>query len=62
VDISGAKGMLLTLSPGDGDRSGSHPAAQPTYTLLWERDGLLHELETDGLSRDALLETARSVR
>jgi hypothetical protein len=64
VDISGAKGMLLTLSPGDRDRdrSDSQPLARPTYTLLWERDGLLHELETDVLSRDDLLETARSVR
>jgi len=36
--------------------------AGPTHTLLWERDGLLHELEADSLSKQELLQVARSVR
>ena len=55
VDVGGATGMLLTLDP-SGQSSGF------TYTLLWERDGLLHELESDSLSRQELLDIARSVR
>jgi hypothetical protein len=55
IDVGGATGMLLTLEPGV-------ETSRPTYTLLWERDGLLHELESDSLSRQELLETARSVR
>lgn len=51
VDVSGAAGALLTF--GDG---------APLYTVLWERDGLLHELETDKLSSTELLQVARSVR
>jgi hypothetical protein len=53
VDVKGATGMLLTLDvQGDG----------LSYTVLWERDGLLLELETDSLSQQQLLEIARSVR
>jgi hypothetical protein len=59
VDVGGATGMLLTLDPEGGDASGR---THPTYTVLWERDGLLLELETDSLSRESLLEIARSVR
>jgi hypothetical protein len=55
VDLRGATGMLLTLSPESG-------RAPETYTVLWERDGLLLELETDSLTVDQLLAVARSVR
>lgn len=60
VDIKGATGMLLTLD----SQSGIHTpgSVRPTFTVLWERDGLLLELETDGLSQEHLLEIARSVR
>jgi hypothetical protein len=53
VDLGGTSGMLLALDP---EISGQ------TYTVLWERDGLLHELETNTLPRDELLQVARSVR
>jgi hypothetical protein len=59
VDIKGATGMLLTL---DSRSEPSSRAAHPTYTVLWERDGLLLELETDTLSQERLIEIARSVR
>jgi hypothetical protein len=55
VDVKGATGMLLTLDSPDR-------AFRPAYTVLWERDGLLLELETDGLSQENLLDIARSVR
>ena len=55
VDVGGTPGMLLTLDP-DREATGT------MYTLLWERDGLLHELESDSLSRQELLAIARSVR
>jgi hypothetical protein len=55
VDVKGATGMLLTFDSPDR-------AARPAYTVLWERDGLLLELETGGLSQEALLDIARSVR
>jgi hypothetical protein len=51
VEVSGVSGTLLTMS-----RQGE------TYTVLWERDGLLLELETDTLSKDEVLRIARSVR
>jgi hypothetical protein len=51
VDVSGAPGVLLTF---DGD--------PPKYTVIWERDGLLHELETCRLDADQLLRIAQSVR
>jgi hypothetical protein len=51
VEVSGVPGTLLTMS-----RQGE------TYTVLWERDGLLLELETDTLSKDEALRIARSVR
>jgi hypothetical protein len=51
VDIAGAPGVLLTF---EGD--------QPKHTVIWERDGLLHELETDRLDADQLLHIAQSVR
>jgi hypothetical protein len=55
VDLGGATGMLLTLAP---DRGALHEMR----TVLWERDGLLLELEADTLSREELLDIARSVR
>jgi hypothetical protein len=55
VDLRGATGTLLTLSPQRG-------RAPVTYTVVWERDGLLLELETDSLSREQLLQVAGSVR
>jgi hypothetical protein len=55
VDVGGATGMLLTLEP-DPEATGT------MYTVLWERDGLLLELETDSLTQQELLEVARSVR
>jgi hypothetical protein len=55
VEVAGVKGTLLTILRGQ-------ESYQETYTVLWERDGLLLELETDSLSRDALLGVARSVR
>lgn len=59
VDVGGVTGLLLTLdSRRVPDPGGIHPA----YTVLWERDGLLLELETDHLSQELLLEIARSVR
>ena len=51
VDVSGVSGTLLTFSSGSA-----------TYTVVWERDGLLLELETDKLAKDELLHIARSVR
>jgi hypothetical protein len=51
VDVSGVPGALLTFSEGS-----------VTHTVLWERDGLLLELETDRLTAAGLLEVARSVR
>ena len=51
VDVSGASGALLTFS-----------GVEATYALVWERDGLLLELETDCLAREDLLLVARSVR
>jgi hypothetical protein len=59
VDIKGATGMLLTF---DAQGDSAPGAIQPTYTVLWERDGLLLELETDTLSQERLLQVARSVR
>jgi hypothetical protein len=51
VDVSGVPGALLTFS-----------GIAATRALVWERDGLLLELETDCLARDDLLMVARSVR
>jgi hypothetical protein len=59
VHISGAAGTLLTIA---GDRSFSGDALPQAYTVLWERDGLLHELETSVLSKEDLLQIAQSVR
>jgi hypothetical protein len=59
VDVNGATGMLLTLGQSGHRGPGALP---PTYSVLWERDGLLLELETDRLSQERLLEIARSVR
>ena len=51
VDVSGASGALLTFS-----------GIEATGALVWERDGLLLELETDCLPQADLLIVARSVR
>jgi hypothetical protein len=51
VDVSGVSGTLLTFAGGDA-----------TYTVIWERDGLLLELETDKLEKAELLEIAQTVR
>jgi len=59
VDVSGVPGTLLTIAP-RGDPAG--PASGQTYTLLWERDGMLLELESDCLGKEELLSVARSVR
>jgi hypothetical protein len=55
VDLNGATAMHFTLAP-DSDR------APPLQTLVWERDGLLLELESDRVEPDELLEIARSTR
>ena len=51
VDVSGVSGTLLTFSEGSA-----------VYTVIWERDGLLLELETDRLSKEELLRVAQMVR
>jgi hypothetical protein len=51
VEVAGVPAALLTFS---GD--------EVTHTLIWERDGLLLELESDCLSRDELMWVAGSVR
>jgi hypothetical protein len=51
VEVAGAPGTLLTTT-----RNGT------VRTVLWERDGLLLELESETLSRDELLRIAQSVR
>jgi hypothetical protein len=51
VDIAGAPGALLRFS-----------GAREVVTVIWERDGLLLELETDCLDQEDLLAVARSTR
>ena len=51
VDVAGVRGVLLTFS---GD--------EVLHALIWERDGLLLELETAYLAKEELLRTAQSVR
>lgn len=51
VDVSAVPGALLTFSRGD-----------VTHAVVWERDGLLLELETDRLEKAQLLEIAQTVR
>jgi hypothetical protein len=51
VDVSGVPGALLAFSRGDA-----------TLAVVWERDGLLLELETDRLEKAELLEIAQTVR
>lgn len=55
VDLSGATGMRFTLDPERGQ-------AGPTQTIVWERDGLLLELESEQVPAEELLEIARSTR
>jgi hypothetical protein len=55
VELQGATGMLFTLVPESAQEG-------PTQTVVWERDGLLLELESGHLGSDQLLETARSTR
>lgn len=59
VDIGGVPGALLTMTPRDETTDGQ-PVVE--YTVLWERDGLLLELHSRVLTKEGLLETARSVR
>jgi hypothetical protein len=56
VDVQGVTAMRFTLAPG-GD-----PQAPPLQTLVWERDGLLLELESEYVGPEQLLEIARSTR
>jgi hypothetical protein len=51
VDVAGAPGTLLTFTHGEAK-----------HTVIWERDGLLLELETDRMTPKQLLEVARTVR
>jgi hypothetical protein len=56
VDLQGVTAMHFTLAR-DGD-----PQAPPLQTLVWERDGLLLELESEYVGPEQLLEIARSTR
>ena len=51
VDIAGVPGALLRFDD-----------TRDTMTVIWERDGLLLELETDCLDQEDLLAVARSTR
>jgi hypothetical protein len=51
VDIAGVPGALLGFAD-----------AREVMTVIWERDGLLLELETDSLDQESLLAVARSTR
>jgi len=51
VDVSGVPGTLLTFTNGEAK-----------HTVIWERDGLLLELETDRMTPEQLLEVAQTVR
>jgi len=55
VDLNGATGMRFALDP-------ERDHGPPMQTVVWERDGLLLELESEHLSADQLLEIARSTR
>jgi hypothetical protein len=55
VDVQGVTGMRFALDTKAGQRA-------PTQTIVWERDGLLLELESETLEPDELLEIARSTR
>lgn len=51
VDVAGVNGALLTMA---GD--------PPRFVIVWERDGLLLELQSAALSREELLQIAQTVR
>jgi hypothetical protein len=55
VELGGATGTLLTFAA-------SEERPRESFTVLWERDGLLLELQSDVLAKDELLQVARSVR
>lgn len=55
VELQGTTGMLFTLASERGE-------GQSTQTVVWERDGLLLELESDQIGPEQLLEIARSTR
>jgi hypothetical protein len=55
VDLNGATGMRFALDP-------ERDQGPPTHAVVWERDGLLLELESEQLTADQLLEIARSTR
>jgi hypothetical protein len=61
VDVGGVRGTMLTFAP-EGSATGLSPADAKHRTVLWERDGLLIELEASELPADELLLVARSVR
>jgi hypothetical protein len=55
VDLNGATGMRFALDP-------ERDQGPPMQTIVWERDGLLLELESEQITADQLLEIARSTR
>ena len=61
VDVGGVRGTMLTFAR-EGNQTGLSPADTERRTVLWERDGLLIELEASDLPADELLLVAQSVR
>lgn len=55
VEVQGVTAMRFTLEP-------EHARDQSTLIIVWERDGLLLELESESIEPDQLLEIARSTR
>jgi hypothetical protein len=55
VELHGVTGMRFTMDP-------ERDQARPMQAIVWERDGLLLELESDSINADQLLEIARSTR
>jgi hypothetical protein len=55
VEVNGVTAMRFTLAP-------ERDPALLLQTIVWERDGLLLELESDAVQPEQLLEIARSTR
>jgi hypothetical protein len=55
VELNGVTGMRFALDP-------ERDQGVPLQTIVWERDGLLLELESEQIRADELLEIARSTR
>jgi hypothetical protein len=55
VEVQGTTAMRFILAPERGQD-------RPTQIIVWERDGLLLELESEVIQADELLEIARSTR